>query len=580
VTPYTPPPMRLSVRSVDPRAVHRLTGAGLSPLMARLYAGRGIDSVAALGGGPADLHPPGLLRGAEAAGVLLADAIAARRRLLVVGDYDCDGATGVAVGVLGLRAMGAVVDYLVPNRFDFGYGLTPEIVEAALVHPRLGRPEMLITVDNGIASIEGVARARAAGLQVLVTDHHLPGSALPDANVLVNPNQAGCGFPSKNLAGVGVMFYVLLALRAELRRRGAWQGRSEPQLAELLDLVALGTVADVVRLDRNNRLLVAAGLKRLRNGRARPGLLALMRLAGREPRTAGSLDLGFAVGPRINAAGRLSDISLGVECLLAEDDAEAARLAAALDDMNRERREIETDMRDEALAEVGEPDPGCRTLVAFRANWHQGVIGLVASRLKERFVRPAIALARDDRQPGLLKGSGRSIAGVHLRDVLDLADRRAPGVLLRFGGHAMAAGLTLAEADLPRFVDAFEAAVRELADPACFSPVLETDGRLAAEDLHLGSVAEIDHEVWGQGFPVPLFADRFTVLSQRLVKDKHLKLDLRLGTRRIAAIAFGRTEPLGPEAVLAYQLQRDDWQAVDGVSLVVKHVVTSESPGS
>ena len=567
-------PPRFALRRVDPRALASLTAAGVSPLMARLYAGRGIDGAVSIGGGPADLIPPQALLGAADAARLLADAITAQRRLLVVGDYDCDGATGVAVGVLGLRMMGAVVDYLVPNRFDHGYGLTPEIVDVALAHPRLGRPDVLITVDNGIASIEGVARARAAGLQVVVTDHHLPGSTLPAADALVNPNQPGCTFPSKNLAGVGVMFYVLLALRAELRARGAWSGRSEPPLAELLDLVALGTVADVVRLDRNNRLLVAAGLKRLRGGRARPGLLALLRLAGREPREVGSLDLGFALGPRINAAGRLSDISMGVECLLEQDETRAAELARQLDEMNRERREIETDMRDEALVDVGEPDPACRTLVAFRPGWHQGVIGLVASRLKERHGRPTLALARDERVPGTLKGSGRSIPGVHLRDVLDLVDRRAPGVLMRFGGHAMAAGLTMAEDGLARFSDAFEAAVRELADPASFSPVLETDGPLAPDELNVGTVAEIDHEVWGQGFPAPLFADRFEVLSQRLIKDRHLKLELRLGTRKVAAIAFGRTEPVEREALLAYQLQRDTWQGADGISLIVRHFDT------
>ena len=565
-------PPRLALRRVDPRALATLTAAGVSPLMARLYAGRGVDGTGSIGGGPADLLAPQLLRGADQAARLLADAIAARRRLLVVGDYDGDGATGVAVGVLGLRMMGAVVDYLVPNRFDHGYGLTPEIVEVALGHPRLGRPDVLITVDNGIASLEGVARARAAGLQVVVTDHHLPGPVLPDADALVNPNQPGCTFPSKHLAGVGVMFYVLVALRAELRARGAWTGRGEPAIAELLDLVALGTVADVVRLDRNNRLLVAAGLKRLRAGRARPGLLALLRLAGREPRELGSLDLGFALGPRINAAGRLADISMGVECLLEDDETRAMALATHLDEMNRERREIETDMREEALADVGEPDPGCRTLVAFRPGWHQGVIGLVASRLKEQHGRPTLALARDDRVPGTLKGSGRSIAGVHLRDVLDLVDRRAPGVLMRFGGHAMAAGLTMAEADLGRLRDAFEAAVRELADPASFSPVLETDGPLAPEEISVDTLSEIDHEVWGQGFPPPLFADRFEVLSQRLIKERHLKLELRLGDRRVAAIAFGRIEPVPRQALLAYQLQRDAWQGADGVSLIVRHV--------
>ncbi len=573
-------PPRLAARRVDPRAVARLTAAGVSPLMARLYAGRGISAADAIGGGPADLLPPATMRGTADAGRLLADAIAARARILVVGDYDCDGATGVAVGVLGLRAMGAVVDYLVPNRFDYGYGLTPEIVDVALAHPRLGRPDVLVTVDNGIASLEGVARAREAGLRVLVTDHHLPGATLPRADALVNPNQPGCGFASKHIAGVGVMFYVLCALRATLRERGAWHGRAEPQLAELLDLVALGTVADVVRLDRNNRLLVAAGLKRIRAGRTRPGLLALLRLAGREPRAVGSADLGFALGPRINAAGRLSDISVGVECLLEDDDARAAELAARLDAMNRERREIEADMREEALADVGEPDPARRTLVAFRPTWHQGVVGLVASRLKERFGRPTLALARDERHPGVLKGSGRSIAGVHLRDALDLVDRRAPGVLARFGGHAMAAGLTMREDGLPRFVDAFEDAVRELADPSCFAQVLETDGALAPEALSVATLAEIEHEVWGQGFPEPVFADRFAVLSQRLVKDRHLKLELRLGTRRVSAIAFGRTEPVGDEALIAYRLQRDDWRGESGVSLVVSHIAPPSAPGA
>ncbi len=563
---------RVVARACDPAALSRLTAAGLSPLMARLYAGRGVASAAAVQGGLESLLSPDLLLHAPAAGELLADCIVARRPVLVVGDYDCDGATGVAVGVLGLRAMGAVVDYLVPNRFEFGYGLTPEIVDVALAHARLGRPELLVTVDNGIASLEGVAHARRLGLQVLVTDHHLPGPELPEATVLVNPNQPGCGFPSKHLAGVGVMFYVLLATRAVLRRRGAYRDRPEPPLQELLDLVALGTVADVVRLDRNNRLLVASGLRRLRAGRARPGLNALLQVAGREPRSAGSMDLGFALGPRINAAGRLADISLGVECLLADDHDHAARLAGQLDAMNRERRDIETEMREEALAELGEPDPAACSIVAFRANWHQGVIGLVAARLKERFNRPAFAFARDDRSPGMLKGSGRSIAGLHLRDALDLVERRSPGLLPRFGGHAMAAGLSLAEADLERFTRAFEAAAREMADPAAFSPVLETDGGLADDELCAASAAEIEHEVWGQGFATPLFADAFRVGNQRLIQGRHLKLELLRGRRRLPAIAFGRTEPVDADATFVYQLQRDAWNGPEGISLIVKHV--------
>jgi single-stranded-DNA-specific exonuclease len=565
-----------AIRACDPASVARLVGAGLSPLMARLYAGRGVASAAHVAGRLSELAPPEQLLGAGAAGRLLADAIAARAKILIVGDYDCDGATGVSVAVLCLRMMGAVVDYLVPNRFDYGYGLSPEIVDVALAHPRLGRPDLLVTVDNGISSIEGVAHARRHGLRVLITDHHLPGAVLPDADVLVNPNQPGCGFPSKNLAGVGVMFYVLLAARAELRARRAF-GQTEPPLQELLDLVALGTVADVVRLDRNNRLLVAAGLKRLRSGRGRPGLMALLQLAGREPRAAGSLDLGFALGPRINAAGRLADISLGVECLLASDHAVAAELAGRLDAMNRERREIETGMREEAFVELDGFDPALRSIVAFRPHWHQGIVGLVAARLKERFGRPAFAFARDDRNPGVLKGSGRSIPGLHLRDVLDLLDRREPGLLLKFGGHAMAAGVTLPEDRLTGFGAAFEQAAAELADPACFSPVLETDGGLSDAELCAASAAEIAHEVWGQGFPAPLFADRFRVASQRLVKGRHLKLDLVRGRRRLSAIAFGRTEPVDTDAMLAYELQRDTWQGNDDVTLVVRHAAPSDT---
>jgi single-stranded-DNA-specific exonuclease len=568
---------RFTVRTCDPAIVSRLVASGLSPLMARLYASRGIDPAMPRMGTLADLLPPERLLGAAAAGVLLADTISARERILIVGDYDCDGATGVSVAVLGLRMMGAAADYLVPNRFDYGYGLSPEIVDTALVHPRLGRPDLLVTVDNGIASLEGVAHARRQGLKVLITDHHLPGAELPDADVVVNPNQHGCAFPSKNLAGVGVMFYVLLATRAELRRRGAFADGREPPLQELLDLVALGTIADVVRLDRNNRLLVAAGLKRMRSGHTRPGLAALLQLAGRESRSVGCQDLGFVVGPRINAAGRLSDISLGVECLVATDMVAATALAARLDGMNRERREIEADMREEALDDLRDIDATRRSIVAFRPTWHQGVVGLVAARLKERFVRPAFAFARDDRHPGIVKGSGRSIPGLHLRDALDLLDRRAPGLLMRFGGHAMAAGLTLQEDHLDRFTEAFEAAAIELADPSCFSPVIETDGALADEELCAASVAEIDHDVWGQGFPAPLFSDRFHIVSQRLVKDRHLKLDLLRGRRRLSAIMFGRTDPVAEDATLAFQLQRDTWQGRDDVSLLVRHVGPSDT---
>jgi single-stranded-DNA-specific exonuclease len=568
---------RFSVREVPPSAHEALLRSGLSPLMARLLAARGLQAAQDLDPSPRGLLPPDTLESNMQAASLLADAIATEQRLLIVGDYDCDGATGVATGVLGLRMLGATVDYLVPNRFEHGYGLTPDIVELALAHPRLGRPDLLITVDNGVASIDGVAHARRHGLRVIVTDHHLPGNTLPEADLIINPNLRGSRFGSRHLAGVGVMFYLLMALRAELRRRGAFASRPEPALAELLDLVALGTVADVVRLDRNNRILVQGGLARIRQGRARPGILALLAVAGREARAASARDLGFTLGPRINAAGRLSDISLGVDCLLATDPAQAHALAQRLDAMNRERRDIEAEMNEQALADIGEPDPRQRSIVAYSPGWHPGVVGLLASRLKERHGRPALALARDDQNPGVLRGSGRSIEGVHLRDVLDLVDRRLPGALIRFGGHAMAAGLSLHEARLPDFQEALEEAIAALCDPACFDPVLACDGGLAAAEMSITSVRDIATQVWGSGFPAPLFVDPFTVRQQRVLDSGHLKLELEGHGRRWPAIWFRRETPLPDQCTLAYELQRDDWRGGDAIQLVIQHRVEAAS---
>lgn len=569
---------RIRVRQVDPNLCARLEQAGLSPLMARLHATRGSQPEDIRRSRVSDLLPPVGLRGAREAASLLAEAIVHRRPIVIVGDYDCDGATGVAVGVLGLRQLGAVVDYVVPHRTEHGYGLSPAIVDWALQHPRLGRPEVLVTVDNGIASHAGVARARAAGLKVLVTDHHLPGDELPPADVIVNPNQPDCPFASKHLAGVGVLFYVLLATRAHLRAAGHYSGdggRTEPALQTLLDLVALGTVADVARLDHNNRLLVAAGIKRLRAGLGRPGLMALLRTAGREARSLQCEDLGFVLGPRINAAGRLEDMSIGVECLLADAEDAADELAGRLDAINRERRDRQADMNAQALAAAtADFDPRRLSLVAFEPGWHQGLVGLVASRLRERFARPAFAFAQDE--PGsadgaLLKGSGRSLPGLHLRDALDRIDRRHPGLILAFGGHAMAAGLTLEHSGLAAFTQALEAVVAEMADPALFAPEIETDGSLADHEMSLNTVAEIEAGVWGQGFPAPLFSDRFEVLAQRLIKSAHLKLELGWKGRRLPAIVFGRTDPLPREATLAFELQRDTWQDPPGVSLIVRH---------
>jgi len=550
-----------------------LLAAGQTPLMARLLAARGLGQPRDLDLALKGLLAPDTLDANTRAARLLADALSRDARMLVVGDYDCDGATGVATGVLGLRALGAHADYLVPNRFEHGYGLTPDIVDLALRHPRLGRPDVLITVDNGVASLDGVAHARQHGLQVVVTDHHLPGTQLPDADVIVNPNLQGCGFGSRNLAGVGVMFYLLMALRAELRARGAYATRPEPALGDLLDLVALGTVADVVRLDRNNRILVQAGLQRIRKGLARPGILALLAVAGREARSANARDLGFTLGPRINAAGRLADISLGVDCLLAQDAAQAHELAIRLDTINRDRREIEAEMNEQALEVVGQPDPSQRSVVAFSPDWHQGVIGLLASRLKERFSRPVLALARDDQNPGLLRGSGRSIEGVHLRDLLDRVDRILPGALLKFGGHAMAAGLSLKEARLDEFRQALEIAIGELCDPACFDPVLACDGGLQPGELSAQAVREIQNQVWGSGFPAPMFVDVFEVRHQRLLDKGHLKLELVLHGQSIPAIWFGRRQTLEGPAWLAYEIQSDDWRGGDAIQLLVRHEV-------
>ncbi len=554
-------------RRMPHAATERLTDAGVHPLLARLFAARGVSRAADLDYSLAALLDPALLKGATEAAVLLADAIAAGRQLLIVADYDCDGATACAVGVRALRAFGARVSYLVPNRFEFGYGLTPEVVRLAAGQ----RPELIITVDNGIASVDGVAEAARLGIATLITDHHLPGSELPAADCIVNPNQPGCGFPSKSLAGVGVMFYVMLALRAELRRRGAFATAAEPKLASLLDLVALGTVADVVQLDHNNRLLVSQGLQRIRRDTMQPGLRALFRVAGREAQRATTFDLGFALGPRLNAAGRLADMSLGIECLITDDLGQALNIAQQLDQLNRERRTIETGMQDQALALLETVETGERaSLALFDPAWHQGVIGLLASRVKDRVHRPVIAFARGNGDE--LKGSGRSIAGLHLRDALDLVSKRAPGLLLRFGGHAAAAGLTLREADLPRFEALFEQIVRERVSPADLTRTLQTDGPLEAGYMSLDAARLLEGGIWGQGFPAPLFDDRFEVESQRLLKDRHLKLSLRKGSARFDAIRFNFSEG-APAAVHAvYRLAVNEFNGIASVQLVLEHI--------
>lgn len=560
---------RLVTRQASPADAEALARHGLHPVLARLYAARGVTCPEDIETALARLVPPASLKGCEGAAVLLADALAARKRMLVVADYDCDGATACAVAVRGLRMLGASIDYLVPNRFEYGYGLTPEIVKLAAAR----RPELLITVDNGIASVDGVAAANALGIDVLVTDHHLPGATLPAARAIVNPNQPGCEFPSKHIAGVGVMFYVLLALRAELRRRGAFDdARPEPRLDGLLDLVALGTVADVVRLDGNNRVLVAQGLQRIRKGRMQPGIAALFRAAAREARSASAFDLGFGLGPRLNAAGRLSDMSLGIECLTTDDVGRAWELAQQLDTMNRERREIEAGMQQQALADLTQVDPAeAATITLFNPEWHQGVIGIVAGRLKEKFHRPSFTFAHADESGARVKGSGRSIPGFHLRDALDLVSKREPDLLVTFGGHAMAAGVTLETDKVPRFAAAFEAVAREWLSEEALSRVLETDGDLEDAYFTPQFVELLDGAVWGQGFPAPLFSGEFEVASQALVKDKHLKLQLARGRQRFGAIWFNHTEPLPARATVAYRLASDTWNGVTRVQLIVEH---------
>lgn len=563
----------IKTRACAPADADALIRNGVHPVLARLYASRGIRTAIDVETGLDKLLPPDGLLGIGNAAARLADAIVEKRRLLVIADYDCDGATACAVAVRGLRMMGADIDYLVPNRFEYGYGLTPEIVELALSNTRRP-PELLVTVDNGIASVEGVAAAKAAGVDVVVTDHHLPGDTLPDACAIVNPNQPGCTFASKHIAGVGVMFYVLLATRAVLRERGVFDAANQPRLIQLLDLVALGTVADVVKLDPNNRVLVAQGLARIRSGKTQPGIAALFRAAGREARTAGVQDMGFALGPRLNAAGRLADMSLGIECLLTDDPGRAWELAQMLDGMNRERREIETGMQQEALAalnNIDPSDPGTTTLTLYDPLWHQGVIGIVASRLKERFYRPTITFAPADDDGELIKGSGRSIPGFHLRDALDLVSKRHPGLLHKFGGHAMAAGLTLRADDLPRFTAALEAVGKETLAEEALKRIVETDGEL--EDAYFtAQFAEmLDAAIWGQGFPAPVFSGSFEVRAQSLVKDKHLKLQLYRGARRFDAIWFNRIEPLPEIATVAYRLSRDTYNGVTRVQMIVEH---------
>lgn len=560
------PATRIVTRAVSPRTHDQLVREGLHPVLARVLAARGISRRGEIDDALSGLIAPSELLNAQGAAALLADAIAAGKRMTIVADYDCDGATACAVGVRALSAFGAKVRYLVPNRFDYGYGLTPEIVALAAQ----SKPDLLITVDNGIASVEGVDAAKRLGIEVLVTDHHLPGAELPRAAAIVNPNQPGCTFPSKSLAGVGVMFYVMLALRAELRGRGAFSGRDEPVLADLLDLVALGTVADVVPLDFNNRVLVSQGLKRIRAGRMQEGVRALFAVCGRDHSRASSFDLGFLLGPRLNAAGRLADMSLGIELLVTADRGRVLDIARQLDDLNRSRRAIEADMQAQAdVLLAGLSVGNASSISLYDPSWHQGVVGILAGRVRERHHRPTFAFAPAGN--GDIRGSGRSIPGLHLRDALDLVAKRTPGLLLRFGGHAAAAGLTLREENFGRFAEAFESVARELLSPAQLAQAIETDGSLETPYLELGLAQMLEEKIWGQGFPQPLFCDKFEVLGQRVVGEKHLKLKLARGGRTVEAMRFNALDPLPSSVRAAYRLSVNEFNGMQNLQLVIEH---------
>lgn len=561
---------RIIERSFDADVADQLVANGASPVLARVLAARGIVSLSQLDAKLAKLLPPEQLSQNVNMAKHLADAVEQGKKLLVIGDYDADGATATAVAIRGLRSMGAIADFLVPNRFEYGYGLTPEIVELAATL----QPDILITVDNGIASVEGVERANALGLPVLVTDHHLPGEETPAALCIVNPNQRGCPFPSKHLAGVGVMFYVLLALRAELRQRGLFAQKPEPNLTELLDLVALGTVADLVRLDDNNRILVEQGLRRMRAGKACVGIQALLKVSGRDANKVTAQDLGFSVGPRLNAAGRLDDMSLGIECLITDDAQAAYLMAERLHEFNRQRRSIEADMQEGAMLTLDEVNvDNLYTLAMYDSEWHQGVIGILASRLKERHHRPVIAFASAGEGADgqlILKGSGRSISGLHLRDALDLVSKRSAGLLLKFGGHAMAAGLSIPAARLLEFQQTFESVVRDLITPETLHATIEVDGALAPNQMDWATAEMLEQLVWGQGFPPPLFRGEFEVLDQRIVGEKHLKLKLNHQGHMMEGIFFQQSEFLPNQVQAIYQLQTNEFNGRQTVQLNIR----------
>ena len=556
-------------RPYDPNAANVLTTAGYLPPVARALSARGIRSPEDLNEAWSGMLPPNLLTGIDRAAERLLAARNRGERVTIVADYDCDGATACAVGIRGLSVLGLSVDYFVPDRVRHGYGLTAAIVDLLAARPN--PPQVILTVDNGISSADAVRHAATLGIDVVITDHHLPADDTPPAVAIVNPNQRGCGFPSKSLAGVGVIFYVLLALRARLRDEGAFTAQTQPRLNELVDLVALGTVADVVKLDKNNRILVSQGLKRIREGRTHPGIAALFNVARCSMGNASARDFGFRIGPRINAAGRLATMEYGIECLLTDDPDRARHYAEALNQINQERRELEEEMQHAADLAVAAADiEHVHALSLLDDSFNEGVVGLVASRIKEKVHRPTVAFART--AEGELKGSGRSIPGIHLRDMLDLVSKTEPGLILRFGGHAMAAGLTIQEKDYNRFARAFEAVVAEHADPAVFERNVLIDGGLAPDEISERLCQTLEHGIWGQGFEAPLFANDFRVVRQTVLKDAHLKLSLELGGQRFEGIFFRRNAPLLTASRLAYRPTINEFNGRRLIQLLVEAV--------
>ena len=558
---------RILSRTYDPHAAERLARAGFLPPIARALAARGISEASDLEQEWQGMIPPAMLEGTREAAERLAAAREKGEHVTIVADYDCDGATACTVGLRGFQMLGISASYFVPDRVVHGYGLTPNVVD--IVAARDPKPSLIVTVDNGISSVPAVDRARELGIDVIVTDHHLPGPELPRAVSIVNPNRADSVFPSKNLAGVGVIYYVLLALRALLRERGVYDAKTQPRLDQLVDFVGLGTVADVVKLDKNNRILVSQGLKRIRSGRTHAGLEALFAIAGKDTHTAGVRDFGFAVAPRINAAGRLGTMESGIECLLSDDPSRALAFADNLNSINAERRELEVEMQQAAEAALEAVDLDHRaTFSLYNPDFNEGVVGLVAARLKERIHRPVIAFAPTENHE--LKGSGRSIPGIHLRDMIDLVSKALPGVVIRFGGHAMAAGLSIRPESLKEFQEAFEEVVRTHCDASVFERVVLTDGGLAPDEITENLCTEIDRQIWGQGFEAPLFANEFTVLNQTLLKDAHLKLQLGLGGQRFEGIFFRHREPLPMQAKIAYRPAINEYRGRRTVQLVAE----------